>query len=69
MELAEKVKKDHTPQTVSNGQIHFGNPNDGFVGSMYSFKEPGYGVYHEPIAELAENYLPGRIKDLTEFRL
>ena len=65
MELAEKVKKDHTQQTVSNGRIHFGNPNDGFVGSLYSFKEPGYGVYHEPIAELAENYLPGRIKDLT----
>jgi uncharacterized protein YvpB len=65
MELAEKVKKDHTPKTVSSGQIQFGNPNAGFVGSMYSFNESGYGVYHEPIAELAENYLPGKIKDIT----
>ncbi|MCQ6278445.1 C39 family peptidase [Bacillus sp. EB600] len=65
MELAAKIKKDPTPKTVSNGQIYFGNPDNGFVGSIYTFKEPGYGVYHEPIAKLAENYLPGRIKDLT----
>ena len=65
MELAEKVKKDVTPRTVTGGTVHFGNPNDGFVGNMYHIKEPGYGVYHAPIAELAENYLPGRIKDLT----
>lgn len=66
MELAEKVKKDHTPQQVVNGQIFFGNPNDGFVGNMYDFKEAGFGVYHKPIAELAESYLPGKIKDLTD---
>lgn len=66
MVLAENIKRDNTPQTVRNGQIYFGNPNDGFVGSMYSFNQPGYGVYHEPIAELAESYLPGRIKDLTD---
>lgn len=65
MELAEKIKKDQTPRTVINGTVHFGNPDDGFVGNMYSLNEPGYGVYHEPIAELAENYLPGRIKDLS----
>ncbi len=65
MELAEKIKKDPTPQTISGGQIHFGNPNDGFVGSMYNYKEPGFGVYHKPVAELAEQYLPGNINDLT----
>lgn len=66
LDLAEKVKKDHTPQKIANGQIFFGNPNDGFVGNMYDFKEAGFGVYHKPIAELAEAYLPGKIKDLTD---
>jgi uncharacterized protein YvpB len=65
MELAEKIKKEPTPKTVTNGNIRFGNPNDGFVGSMYSTGQPGYGVYHGPIAELADSYLPGRIKDVT----
>jgi uncharacterized protein YvpB len=65
MELAEKIEKDPTPQTINNGEIHFGNPNDGFVGSMYNYKEPGYGVYHKPVSELAENYLPEKINDLT----
>jgi uncharacterized protein YvpB len=65
MELGEKVTRDHTPQKITNGEIYFGNPNDGFVGDMYSLKRPGYGVYHKPIAKLAEKYLPGKIKDLT----
>ena len=65
MELADKLKKDQTPRSVISGTVHFGNPNDGFVGNMYNLNEAGYGVYHRPIAELAENYLPGRIKDLS----
>jgi uncharacterized protein YvpB len=65
MTLAKEIKKDPTPYKVSNGKIFFGNPNDGFVGSIDNFNEPGLGVYHKPIKELADSYLPGRIADLT----
>lgn len=65
MELAEKVKKDTTPYQNKNGTYYYGNPNDGFVGDIYTFDKMGYGVYHEPVAELAEKYLPGKIRNLS----
>ncbi|WP_445489344.1 C39 family peptidase [Niallia sp. 03133] len=65
MILAEKIKKDSTPYKRQNGKIYFGNPNIGFVGNMYTLQEQGFGVYHKPIAELAEKYLPNKILDLT----
>lgn len=65
MVLAEQIKKDPTPYRKVNGQVYFGHPNNGFVGDMYTFDKPGLGVYHRPIAELAERYLPGRIHDFT----
>jgi uncharacterized protein YvpB len=65
MTLAKEIKKDPTVYQVKNGVVHFGHPNDGFVGDMYSFQNPGLGVYHKPIKELAEKYLPGNIIDLT----
>lgn len=42
-----------------------GNPYDGFVGDIYTFSKSGYGVYHGPVANLAETFLPGKIKDVT----
>lgn len=65
MKLAEEVRKDPAKRTFKDGQTYFGNPNKGFVGNMYTFNEPGLGVYHEPIMELAEKYLPGKIINLS----
>ncbi|WP_423410790.1 C39 family peptidase [Heyndrickxia sp. MSNUG] len=63
--LAKEIKKNPAEYKLANGNIYFGDPNEGFVGNMYTYSEPGLGVYHKPIAELAEKYLPGKIKDLT----
>jgi uncharacterized protein YvpB len=65
MTLAKQIKKDPTPYERKNGRILFGNPNSGFVGDMYSLKKPGFGVYHGPVKELMERYLPGQIIDVT----
>ncbi|MCI1882612.1 MAG: C39 family peptidase [Sporolactobacillus sp.] len=62
MTLAAQVAK----VPFSSGGYH-GNPNDGFVGNMYhgTRANPGYGVYHGPIAALARKYLGNRVVDLT----
>ncbi len=60
MDLAAAVDKVPYMQNGLNG-----NPNDGFVGDMYSLKNPGYGVYHAPIERLADKRLPGRVVKLT----
>ncbi len=65
MTLADEIKKDTTSFTYQNGKIHFGNPNNGFVGDMKSRSKPGYGVYHEPVFELLRNYLDNNAIDLT----
>lgn len=65
MDLANKVVKDQTPLRKDNNKIFWGNPNDGFIGDMYSYNNPGYGVYHEPIKKLAEEFMPGKIVDIT----
>ena len=62
--LADEIKKDPTPYHKINGQVHFGNPYEGFVGSMSNSNKPGYGVYHGPIYQLAKHYLPKAI-DIT----
>jgi uncharacterized protein YvpB len=65
MTLAAEVKKDPAKLVEWKGEKYFGNPNNGFVGDMYSFKKPGFGVYNGPIEELASSYLPNRVINLS----
>ncbi|MFC0187124.1 C39 family peptidase [Fictibacillus aquaticus] len=66
MTLASKVIKDTTPyRKGSDGKVYFGNPNVGFVGSMYDMNKPGYGVYNKPVESLARRYMGSRIVNLT----
>jgi uncharacterized protein YvpB len=68
IELADKIKKDLTPYKKRRGKIYYGNPRVGFVGEMKSFNSPGYGVYHEPIFELLDKYVPGMALDISGCR-
>ncbi|KAB8131480.1 peptidase C39 [Gracilibacillus oryzae] len=63
--LAKELKRDNTPYEKKNGIIYFGDPNTGFVGDMYSFHQPGLGVYHQPLYELAKHYAGENAIDLT----
>ena len=44
MKLANEIKK----VDFMNDGVR-GNPNEGFVGNIYTFSESGYGVYHAPL--------------------
>ncbi|MEN1970304.1 C39 family peptidase [Lentibacillus sp. N15] len=65
MKLADQIQMDPTPYKKTDKGIYFGDPNDGFVGDMYSFTAPGLGVYHQPISELAGVYAGERVLDFT----
>jgi uncharacterized protein YvpB len=60
LQLAKEINKIPFKSNGLNG-----SPYDGFVGNIYTFSEPGLGVYHGPIQKLAEKYLPGRTVNLT----
>ena len=65
MTLAKQIKKNPAKMLKTNGQVHYGDPDEGFIGDMYNIHKPGLGVYHTPIKELAEQYMPGKIIDFT----
>jgi uncharacterized protein YvpB len=65
MTLAKEIAKNDTPVYNIRGGLHAGDPNEGFVGAMSPEGAFGYGVYHSPIFDLAERYLPGRAVDIT----
>ena len=64
MTLAEKIAKCSVKRENINGNIHWGDPNDGFIGDMYDFSKQGLGVYHKPIFDLLTSYTPNA-KDIT----
>jgi uncharacterized protein YvpB len=48
------------------GVYYRGNPNAGFVGDIYSFRRPGYGVNVSPLLKLANRYAEGKVISLTK---
>ncbi len=75
MTLAHEMPVDPTKlvltsYTTSNGQVvhkvqYWGNPNVGFVGSVYQAGY-GYGIYNGPMARFLNRLLPGRAENLTD---
>lgn len=58
-----------TSYTASNGQVvhkvqYWGNPNVGFVGSVYQ-SGYGYGIYNGPMDRFLNRLLPGQAENLT----
>lgn len=64
-EIVSKVRKNPMEYCNIDGQIYFGSPANGFVGDIYTFENPGLGVYHRPIYEAARYYLGDNAMDMT----
>lgn len=65
LKLAKEIKKDFTAYKRIGGIVYFGSPYKGFVGSMTNMSQPGFGVFHGPVYQLANQYLNGRALNLT----
>jgi uncharacterized protein YvpB len=61
-EIAKSIPRGRVP-VRKRGRIYGDNPNKVFVGSPFS--KTGYGVYHKPVTNVINKYLPGRAQDLT----
>lgn len=56
-QLVKDLRINPAKEEIKNGITYFGNPYNGFVGDIFSFKNPGLGVYYPPILELMESFL------------
>ncbi len=65
MELASNVRKDLSFKEEINGQMFWGSPYYGFVGDMYDKSSDGYGVYNQAIYDLAAQYIPNNVVNLS----
>jgi uncharacterized protein YvpB len=62
--LAKQIEK--VPFSyMRHGKYLRGNPNDAFVGDIYTYRKAGYGVYIKPIIRLANRYVGTRAINLT----
>lgn len=61
-EVATKLPKGDIPK-YKDGKMYGANPYKVYVGDPFS--KNGYGVFHEPIAALIDDFVPGRSMDLT----
>ncbi|WP_442602256.1 C39 family peptidase [Paenibacillus sp. KN14-4R] len=60
MELASNMPKI----PFMDDDLH-GDMNEGFVGDMYSFDNPGLGVYSDAVFKLGSSYLPNQLVNVT----
>jgi len=61
-DVARAIPRGSIP-VLREGKLRGGNPNSVFVGNPFSKR--GYGVYHSPIANVIDRYLPGKALDIT----
>lgn len=62
IEVANNMPKSSLPY-YKDGKVIGPNPSEFFIGNP--FDEHSYGIYHEPIVDMIENYLPNRSLNLT----
>jgi uncharacterized protein YvpB len=61
-EVADALPRGEMPYVNEDGAFVGSNPKDVFVGDPYGL---GYGIYHKPLTDMMNKWLPGRIKDIS----
>ena len=59
------VDKTFVAKDIKKSPLKYDDPNNGFIGDMYSLANHGLGAYHTPVAELARGYVPREVIDVT----
>ncbi|WP_176720442.1 C39 family peptidase [Desulfuribacillus stibiiarsenatis] len=62
-EVARKIPVEPVPQTIGDRAVG-GDPKKGFVGDPFS--SSGFGVYHQPMEALLNEYFPGKVVNLSK---